>query len=67
MNRWNKQQAAGWAKTKTEDTFWKRVGKRLSLTPGQGQDGHIHEVLQEDSRSSMYKVYDNVIQMRKGN
>jgi hypothetical protein len=47
MNCWNKQQAAGWAKTNTEDTLWKRVGTRLSLTRGLGQDGCIREVLQE--------------------
>ncbi len=46
MNRWNKQQAVGWAKTITEDTIWKRVGKRLSLYQGRGQDGRIRKVLQ---------------------
>jgi hypothetical protein len=39
----------------------RKAGKRFSLTRGQGHDGHIHEVLQESSRSSMYKLYDNVI------
>ncbi len=45
--------------------IWKRDGKRLNLTRGRGQDGHIREVLHESSRSSMYKVYDNVICMKK--
>jgi hypothetical protein len=45
--------------------MWKRPGKRFSLTQGQGHDRHICEVLQEDSRSSMYKVYDYVICIRK--
>ncbi len=40
--------------------MWKRAGKEFSLARGQGHDGCIREVLQEDSRSSMYKVYDNV-------
>ncbi len=47
MNCLNKQQAAGWAKTNTKDTIWKRAGKRLSLTRGPGLDGCIHELLQE--------------------
>jgi hypothetical protein len=46
MNRWNKQQAAGWAKTNTNDTIWKTDGKRLSPYQGRGQDGRIREVLQ---------------------
>ncbi len=41
--------------------MWKRTGKRFSLTRGQGHGGRIREVPQEDSRSSMYKVYDYVI------
>jgi hypothetical protein len=45
--------------------IWKRNGKRFSLTRGRGHDGRIREVLQESSCSSMYKVYDNVIYMRK--
>ncbi len=40
--------------------MWKRAGKKFSLTRGQGQDGRIREVLQENSPSSMYKVYDYV-------
>ncbi len=45
--------------------LWKRVGKRICLTRGQSQDGRIREVLHESSRSSMYKVYDNVIHKKK--
>jgi hypothetical protein len=45
--------------------MWKKTGKRFSLTRGRGHDGHIHEVLQEDNRSSMYKVYDYVIHVRE--
>ncbi len=45
--------------------MWKRAGKRFSLTQGRGHDGRIREVLQESSRSSMYKVYDYVIHERK--
>jgi hypothetical protein len=37
---------------------WKRTGKRFSLPRGPGYDGHVREVLQEDSPSNMYKVYD---------
>ncbi len=47
MNRWNKQQAAEWARTNREDTIWKGVGKRLRLTQGQGHNGHIRVVPQE--------------------
>ncbi len=47
MNRWDKQQAAGWAKTNKEDTIQKRAGKGLSLTQGRGQNGRIRKVLQE--------------------
>ncbi len=43
----------------------KRAGKRFSLTRGRGHDRRIHEVLQESSHSSMYKVYDNVINAKK--
>ncbi len=32
---------------------------------GRAHDGRIREVLQEDSRSSMYKVYDFVIYVRE--
>ncbi len=46
MNCWDKQQAAGWAKTNKEDTIWQRAGSGLSLTWGRGQNGHIREVLQ---------------------
>jgi ribosomal protein L15E len=35
-----------------------RISKRFSLTQERGHEGHICEVLHEDSRSSMYKVYD---------
>jgi hypothetical protein len=47
--------------------MWKRVGKKLSLTRGRGQDGRIREVLQESSRSSMYKSiqYCNVIHIKE--
>jgi hypothetical protein len=41
------------------------VEERFSLTRGRGHDGHIREVLQESSRSSMYKVCDNVIYAKK--
>jgi hypothetical protein len=45
--------------------MWKRAGQRFSLTRERGQDEHIHEVLQEDSHSSMYKVYDYIIVLEK--
>jgi hypothetical protein len=55
----------GWARTNKKDTYmWKRTGKRFSLTQKQGHDGHIREVQQEDSRSSMYKVYNCMIMLR---
>ncbi len=40
--------------------MWKRAGKRFSLTQRRGHDGRICEVLQESSRSRMYKVYHNI-------
>jgi hypothetical protein len=46
---------------KQERYMWKRTGKRFSLTRARGHDGRIREVLQEDSCSIMYKVYDYVI------
>ncbi len=46
MIRWDKQQAAGWAKINKGDTIWKRAGSRLSQTQGRSQDGRIREVLQ---------------------
>jgi hypothetical protein len=64
MNRWDEQHVAGWAKTNTEETIWKRFGKRLSLTRGRGQDGHLRGA-SRDSRSSMYKVYIDVIHMKR--
>jgi hypothetical protein len=45
--------------------MWKRVGKRLSLTRGRGQDGRICKVPKENSHSSMYKIYNNVIHMKR--
>ncbi len=45
--------------------MWKRAGKGLSLIGGQGHDGRIHEMLQEDSRSSMYRVYDDITYAEK--
>jgi hypothetical protein len=47
MNRWNKQQAVGWAKTNKEDKIWKGVGNRLDLTQGQDQNEPIREVPEE--------------------
>jgi hypothetical protein len=47
MNRWNKQQAVGWAKTNKEDKICKGVGKRLSITRGRDQNGRIPEVPEE--------------------
>jgi hypothetical protein len=47
MNRWNKQQAVGWAKTNKEDKIWEVVGKRLSITLGRDQNGGIREVPEE--------------------
>ncbi len=49
---------------KQERYMWKRTGKRFSLTQKQGHDGRIREVQQEDSRSSMYKVYNCMIMLR---
>jgi hypothetical protein len=46
MNRWDEQQAAGWAKTNKDDTIWKRASRGFSLTRGQGQNERIREVLQ---------------------
>ncbi len=58
MTCWDKYQATGWPKTNKEDTLWNRAGKRLSLTRGRGQDGRIHEVLQEiAAQVCIYVVY----------
>jgi hypothetical protein len=45
--------------------MWKRARKRFSLTRGRGHDGSIREVLQEDSRSIVYRVYDDVTYVEK--
>jgi hypothetical protein len=39
----------------------RRANGRLSLSLDQGHEGHIHEVLQEDSCSSMYKLQLRVL------
>jgi hypothetical protein len=38
-----------------------RISKRFSLTREQDHEGRICEVLHEDSCSSIYYIYDNVI------
>jgi hypothetical protein len=43
----------------------KRAGMKLSLIRGPDHDRRIREVLQESNRSSVYKVYDNVIYAKK--
>jgi hypothetical protein len=60
MSRWDKQSAAGWAKTNIEDSIWKRVGKRLSLTRGWARMGIFARCFK-----GMYKVYMNVIHMKR--
>jgi hypothetical protein len=45
---------------KQEWYMWKRANKRFSLTRGRGHDKRIREVLQEESRSSMYRIYDDI-------
>ncbi len=57
MNRWDKQQAAGWAKTNKVDTRYERVRKGHSLMWGRGQDGHIPEVLQGIAAQVCINVY----------
>ncbi len=57
MNCWDKQQAAGWAKTNKVDTRQVQARKRLSLTRGRGQDGHIREVLQRIAAQACINVY----------
>jgi hypothetical protein len=60
MNRWNKHKILGGP----EQTRKKHVeGNRQEVQSNQerGYDECIREVLQEDSRSSMYKVYDYMI------
>ncbi len=56
MNRWDKQQAAGWAKTNKVDTRQVQARKGLSLTRGRGQDGHIREVLQRIAAQACINV-----------
>ncbi len=57
-----KQTARNWVGQDKQGRYmWKRTSKRFSLMRGQGHDGRICEVPQEDSPSSMYKGYDNVI------
>jgi hypothetical protein len=65
MNRWDEQQATRWAKTNKDDTIWKGGGKRLSLTRGWGQDGHIHEYVNSYFYTSMYKMYMVLIHMKR--
>jgi hypothetical protein len=43
----------------------KKAGKRVSQIQEWGYDRRIREVLWEDSRSSMYRIYDNVIYVKK--
>ncbi len=43
----------------------RRTSRRFSLTPERGHEGRIREVLQEDSRSSMYKVYDYIVYVKE--
>jgi hypothetical protein len=43
----------------------KGVGKRFSLIQGRGHDGSIRKVPKEDSRSSTYRVYDDVTYAKK--
>ncbi len=52
---------------KQERYMWKRAGQRFNLTRERGHDRHISEVLQEDSCSSMYKVYDYIIVLERAN
>ncbi len=61
----NSQILCGPRQTRKILYMWKRAGKRSSLAQGQDHDRHIREVLQENSRSSMYKVYDNVTFAKK--
>ncbi len=42
---------------KQERYIWKGTSKRLSLTRERGHDGRIHEVPQEDSRSSLMTTW----------
>jgi hypothetical protein len=50
------QTARYWvSQSKQENTSGKRSSKRFSLSLDRGHEGHIREVLQEDSCSSMYK------------
>ncbi len=61
-----RQTARHWAgQSKQEIYLGKRTSKRLSLTLDRGHVGRIHEVLQEDGRSSMYKSYDCIIARMK--
>ncbi len=41
---------------KQEIHLEKETSRRLSLSLDRGHEGHIHEVLQEDGCSSMYKL-----------
>ncbi len=60
------QTARSWVGQDKQGSYiGKRAGKRFSLGRGRGHDGRIREVLQEDSRSSMYKVYDDVTYAKK--
>ncbi len=57
MSRWDKQQAAGWAKEKKLGTRYVRAREGLSLTRGRGQDGHIRKVLQGAAAQVCINVY----------
>jgi hypothetical protein len=45
--------------------MWKRAGKRSSLAWERGHEEPIREELQEDSRSSMYKVFENITYVKR--
>jgi hypothetical protein len=52
-----KQTARFWVgQSKQEYTWGKRTSKRHSLTLDRGHEGRIHELLQDDGRSSMYRT-----------
>jgi hypothetical protein len=51
------QTARYWVGQSKQEYIWgKRTCKRHSLTLGRGHEGCFREVLQEDSRSSMYRT-----------
>ncbi len=66
MSHWRKQQDTGWAKTNKKDAH-ETEQQGPQFNPDEGHEGRIHEVLQEDGRSSMYRIMITQLRCKKEN